>query len=265
MTGRVAPWPRPHFRAGGGAASVEMLLLAKHELEPTGTPAQYWDWSPYDLRPAGLTSGFVTRDDAPALFTWLMTDGGARPDSPSLCPVEERATRSTWVASATHLFRVAADVPDPADLGYLQAAWAMVRWNLDAGAYAVFDAKALRWHSREDVARLYGPRPFSLRSEIQLEEHGRALNTRGMIKFGRPDLVCLMTDWTPSELDWGRYFFESLATEMAQGRRLAPGEEGRVEGIRFQLRAYEPNQNAPDLGLDDPAMLVEVSWPRDAS
>jgi hypothetical protein len=125
---------------------VEFICIADKLLEPEGDPGKYWDWSPFADRPEGLVEGFLTREDAPDWFEWLAT-GSVRPDGPS-CEEGQRAERAKWLPASTHIFRVAVDVSDPHDLGYLQAAWATVRWYVEAGAYAVFDEKAVLWHSR---------------------------------------------------------------------------------------------------------------------
>ena len=126
-------------------------------------------------------------------------------------------------------------VRDPADLRHLQAAWELARLVMsEHEGLAVFDAEALRWHAPRDLP---GPEaPLELGRELKLEPwaHGapallgeRApdlLRTRGLAKFGRPDLVLLDPLGTVGDLGRARSLLLSAAGALARGRRLEPGQ-----------------------------------------
>lgn len=267
MRDRIEPWPRPHFKPSGALASVEFFCLAEHELQGEGGPGNYRDWCPREERPEWLSAGtgFLRRATSPAWFDWV-TSGPVRPDGP-LCHPHERMDIAKRLPEATHLYKVGFDLPDPIDLGDLQTAWAGVRWYLDAGAWAVLDARALVWRMRDEVLEWQGAQRFSLRREVRImieklasPENSHVIATRGMVKFARPDLVYVMGDVTAAQLEMGKYFVEGVATELALGRLIATGEEGFYEGIRFRLETYKPNENAPDMQLDaDAALLVRMT------
>lgn len=102
--------------------------------------------------------------------------------------------------AADHAHVIVAAPEAPADLGYLQAAWAMARYLGARGATVVLDVHAAAFRS---VATLPPPdAPLDPRFELRLvyetdstrPDHAHALHTRGMRKFGAPDLVALCSD-----------------------------------------------------------------------
>jgi hypothetical protein len=99
--------------------------------------------------------------------------------------------------------------------------------------------------------------------KLRTPENCHVISTRGMAKFGRSELVYVMRDLTPAQIEWGKYFFEGITSEMALGRRFEANEQGYFEGRRFHLGAYEPSVNAPDLEIEGDAVLVHTSWDRD--
>ena len=105
-----------------------------------------------------------------------------------------------WIAAldaATVVWSITADVEGPADLGYLQAAWGYARHLVAIGGSVVFDAHALAFTYGDDLATAGAPfdseREVRVVYETSADRPGatHALHTRGMKKFGAPDLVTL--------------------------------------------------------------------------
>jgi hypothetical protein len=99
-----------------------------------------------------------------------------------------------------------AELADPGDLSCLQTAWACVGWLMARGGTLVEDLLGSRWLPGE---ALQAPPTVALdvRREVRLVfdedqtltdpatgRKGRLLNTRGMRKFARPDLVAVVTE-----------------------------------------------------------------------
>jgi hypothetical protein len=86
---------------------------------------------------------------------------------------------------------------EPADLGYLQAVWALVRWFFARGAVAALDAYAIRY--TEPSGMPGAQEPFNIRQHVKIvfetdATHpggGHVIHTRGMRNFGRPDVVAV--------------------------------------------------------------------------
>lgn len=99
-----------------------------------------------------------------------------------------------------HLHLVSAAPRGVTDLTYLQAAWATVRWLGARGGTLVLDAMAMTF---VPLAHVQGAgEPLDVRREVRVvyetnsmrPDRAHALHTRGMKKFGAPDIVALCTD-----------------------------------------------------------------------
>ena len=106
----------------------------------------------------------------------------------------------SWIAAldaATVVHSIVLDIDGPADLSYLQAAWGYARYLIAMGGSVVLDAHAIAYHYGDDLpppdARFDSEREVRVVYETSAErpDAPHALHTRGMRKFGAPDLVTL--------------------------------------------------------------------------
>lgn len=103
----------------------------------------------------------------------------------------------TALDGATALHLIIAAPSAPADLGYLQAAWGVARWMAARGAGVILDVHAHRFQGGAALAP--ADAPFDPAREVRLifetestrTDRAHALHTRGLRKFGAPDLVAL--------------------------------------------------------------------------
>jgi hypothetical protein len=86
-------------------------------------------------------------------------------------------------------------VPDPDTLDYFRDAVGLVMALLDAGGIAVFDPQMFKWWSADDWRRnAFDPMGSVPRHHVVIlvsdedDGEGRWYHTRGMRKFGRPDV-----------------------------------------------------------------------------
>jgi len=101
-------------------------------------------------------------------------------------------------ADQIHLISIAPAAPR--DLGYLQAAWALARAVVARGATTVLDVHAMTYRPAQAVPA--ADAGFDARREVRIifetssqrPDGAHALHTRGMRKFGAPDLVALCSD-----------------------------------------------------------------------
>ncbi len=111
---------------------------------------------------------------------------------------------------------ITSEPPDAIDLGYLEAAWALVR-ELDP--IVVLDAIAMRYLPA-------APTELDIANEFRLvfetdavgSDRAHALHTRGMQKFGAPDLIALCTD---ADAPLVGQAMRELAEHVARGTDLA--------------------------------------------
>jgi hypothetical protein len=86
---------------------------------------------------------------------------------------------------------------------------------------------------------------------------GHPVHTRGMVKFGRPDLIA----GVPADRieDTGR-ILNHLARMLAEGHVLEPGQQLRFDGRRtLAVTPYAPDATTPEVNLNnDGLLLVDV-------
>jgi hypothetical protein len=166
--------------------------------------------------------------------------------------------------TAGYCHAVRADVPDPPDLGHLQAAWAATRWLVERGCFAVLDAHAGRWRDGPALSALAPDRPFDLGDEITIvfetdetPGFGHAMHTRGMAKFARPDLMAAAD---PGNADRLAQVIHQLASALADGDTVAPGQGVDVDGRdSYRLVSYQPGVNAPEVHLNNEGYLLTLN------
>lgn len=126
--------------------------------------------------------------------------------------------------AADHVHVVACEPQDATDLSYLQGAWSLVRYLVDAGATVVLDAIAMAYIPAAGVPPADGPLDVSREIRVIFEtdstrsDRAHALHTRGMRKFGAPDLVALCTD---GDAELVGTAIRELADQVARGTDLA--------------------------------------------
>jgi hypothetical protein len=112
----------------------------------------------------------------------------------------------------------------PADLTYLQAAWAIARFVASRGPATVLDAHAMMFHAGDKLqpagAPLEVPREVRVvyETDPSRADGAHALHTRGLKKFGAPDLVALCTD---ADARLVGHAMAELADTVARGTDLA--------------------------------------------
>jgi hypothetical protein len=102
--------------------------------------------------------------------------------------------------AADQLHVITTNVTDPADLGYLHAAWALARYLVARGATTVLDVHAMTFTAGSALPPPDAPVDVAREVRVIYEtdstrpDQAHAIHTRGMKKFGAPDLVALCSD-----------------------------------------------------------------------
>jgi hypothetical protein len=177
-------WPRPYFEPGGGepflfyvvfGASTQGLKLSRSRYRCEGIPAglaiQAYD---QQAHPDVL-------DDFRSGYLWQELQ-----DSQSALAAQVAAQRRCVVVRGA--------LADASTLDYFRDAIGLVTCLLDNEGVAVYDPLALRWWSaREWMQDVFDPAAASPRQHVVIltsaEPGGTTwFHTRGLRKFGRPDL-----------------------------------------------------------------------------
>jgi hypothetical protein len=135
-------------------------------------------------------------------------------------------------------------VPDPADLNYLRDAVGLVTCLLDNGGIVLLDLLTFRWWEPVEWRRRFfepnGPVPTHhadiLLSEEEGDDRGVWVHTRGMLKFGRPDLS--MRHVMPEELDAVTELFNRFIALQASGHVIPEGQAIRMAGLPQGLTCH---------------------------
>jgi hypothetical protein len=203
MAVAIEDWSRPAFVAGGGEALLFYLAfgaLTAVRLPPT---------------PSGLSLTVHPQGEARLWVETLV------------------ATRDVArvVRSAPDFAVLRGHRPDPPDLGHLRDAESVLAVLLEAGAGAVLDVEAQRWWTpttfRTDV--LGSVRP-ALRAHVSVRSRNGLVETRGLRKFGRPDLrlrhVPPPAEASAHGLCW------AVVERLARGELPHPGDS--LAGLRLE-------------------------------
>jgi hypothetical protein len=112
----------------------------------------------------------------------------------------------------------------PQDLAYLQAAWAIARFVASRGASVVLDAHAMTFDAGDKLQAAGAPMQVQREVRVVFEtdahraDGAHALHTRGLKKFGAPDLIALCTD---ADARLVGHAMAELADSVARGTDLA--------------------------------------------
>jgi hypothetical protein len=250
MSVAITPWPRPLFQPGGKPGVFHLFCFSPGALEAPAPLAAARFGLP---SPEAAACCEVRQLPRAADAGWF--DGFRRGALRELA----RAALPDLAAldAATAVTVIITSRPDAADLAHLQAAWALAQWSVARGATVVFDAQASRFWPAAEVADWPATRPFALSSDVNVivEAEGTsalasAVHTRGLAKFGRPDLVTL--DVPASRWDAVAGLLRTLAGRLVLGAVLRPGDALAIEGGTAHFAAYAPDR----LNLGNDALLV---------
>jgi hypothetical protein len=257
VTVPVAAWQRPAFRATGRRAMVMLLAFADDNASGAAPELRLAGSVPKTAPTDALEIRLLRYADSSG---WI--DGWRTGAFRNIASQQMGDLASLDAASCCYSIRI--EVDDPTDLAYLQLAWAVAASLARAGSCAVLDVYAATWRSGAAVASLSPDRPFTVQREVSViheteptAQFGYPVHTRGMIKFGRPDLIAGVSADRIEET--GR-ILNHLARMLAEGDMLVPGQRLRFDGRRTVLvTPYTPDATTPEVNLaNDGLLLVDV-------
>jgi hypothetical protein len=181
VTEPLVSWPRRHHQPGGGDADLFYKIHGTFRAAPEISRAKY--------RCAGVPDGCdLQLHTARELLELGLDDGwignAFRDEQPAL---------AAEVAGTPQCLLLRGTVADPETLDYFRDAVGLVMALLDAGGVAVFDPHMFKWWSADEWrTRAFEPAGAVPRHHVVIlvsnEPQGRWYHTRGLRKFGRPDL-----------------------------------------------------------------------------
>jgi len=202
-------WSRPAFEPGGGDATL--FYLAFGALGPVRLPPT----------PAGLSLTVHPQGEAVWVEPLVAASADAMDGQPQLAAL---------VRGASDFAVLRGRRTDPPDLAHLRDAEAVLAALLDAGAAAVLDVEARR---------------PAVRAHVSVRARQGRVETRGLRKFGRPDLRFHRVP--PDEEPEALRLCWSLVERLARGVR--PGPDFSAGRLRLH----------PSAEAGHPAL--EAEWP----
>jgi hypothetical protein len=184
MPKELESWPRPRFTPGGGDALLFYIVFGSFDLTKPLSKSKY--------RASGMPEWLelvrCDRAKQPEVFTQYQ--GGKvweafKRDSPVMTKEAEQTPQCVILR---------AQVPDPPSLDYFRDVIGIVTWLLDAGGVSLSDPQMLwLWSADEWREEAFDPGELNAdrHTTIMLSDEADGTNwyhTRGMRKFGRPDL-----------------------------------------------------------------------------
>jgi hypothetical protein len=249
MNNGLTSWERPRFQPGGSNAMVFYVIYGSFPTNVQLSASAY--------RSAGLPSGVqlrkVTRDQRPVL---PFTDGAfaktAGRDNP---------TAFARIEESPECVIIQGELADPADLNYLRDSIGITTWFLDHGGVAVMDPQQLKLYDvaswRQDIFDPVPPKPSRHVVILVSEEPGgtKWLHTRGLRKFGRPDLS--FHNVPPAQEQAVTELFNRFINLQAEGGRIPDGQEIRMASLPPGLICHQEG-TFDDLDFNN--VHVEVRW-----
>lgn len=255
MPSPLEDWLRPHFRGGGGDAFLFYVVYGATPRNFSVSRSKYRSDSipdGIDLMTYGPSSRPEVVDSFRSGYPWDELE-------------RNNATLAASVAAQSECLIIRGTISDPVDLNYLRNVVGFVAWLLDSGGVAVYDPQVLKWWAPlEWMAAVFQPASASPRQHVVIlvseDQNGTEwFHTRGMRKFGRPDLSVhqVPANLREAVIDLFNRFIEYQAL----GGIIEEGEQVR-------MRALPPGMTCTHRGsADDPDFNnshIEILWASDA-
>jgi hypothetical protein len=181
----LTSWPRPHYQSGGGDPFLFYVVFGNFQMTEPLSRSRYRSLGV----PEGLSLQSYSRDrhadtfgDFCAGYLWERLEA----DDPEL---------AGDVRSCPQLMVLRGTIADPPTLDYLRDAIGLLTYLVDHGGVCIYDPQMFEWWApqrwREVVFEANWAEPLRHVVILHSEEEtgsGRWVHTRGLRKFGRPDL-----------------------------------------------------------------------------
>lgn len=174
---------------------------------------------------------------------------------------QEDAALAERVAQQTECIVIRGTIPDPQDLNYFRDTIGLITYLLDSGGVAVYDPQMLKWWSADEWRKCaFMPASPTPRNHVVIlvsEDANETewLHTRGMRKFGRPDLSVPQVSAThkPGIID----LCQRLIEMQAFGATVREGQNIRMPSLPPGGRCHHAGH------LDDPDfnnVHIRITW-----
>ena len=256
MSGKLTDWARPHYSAPGGRPFVFYIVYGVFGTLPRIDVQQYRTLGVYPglrLDQFNRNGGYFPPFEEGYLWDTLLMEN----------PLLARS-----VSSSNQCLILRGEIDDQGDLNYLRDSIGLLTYLLDHGGICIYDPQMIGWWEpaawRQNIFEPASPVPrhhvvILTSEENERESHAEDLlwfHTRGMRKFGRPDLSLhkVPTRHHEAVID----MFERFIELQAFGGLISEGQEIHMKSLPSGMTCHHQGE------LDDPEfnnVHVEVTTP----
>lgn len=253
MTATPQAWPRPYWQPSDETVVLYFYVFGRFAPELAIPAARYGS----DGLPAGIE---LQRFEHNALRTW---DGYPLKGALGDLLKEDAPAAFDLARAAPDVLVVRGELPDPDKLDYLRDTLGVLAALLDIGGTAILDPQILTlfdaaaWRRHYLIAGGAPPRHHALILRNADDEADRShVHTRGLRKFGRPDIS--LRHVPDDQAEQAGMLCERLLELQALGAHFVEGQPLEVDGLPGELIAH------PGGSPDDPRFNnthVAFDWP----
>jgi hypothetical protein len=244
----LADWPRPYYQRGGDDAMLYYVVFGDADGTRILSRSKY--------RSDGVPRGIDVTRHGPEMVAFFREG----PLWKRL--VEDDSALAAAIASQSVATVVRGQVTDPTTLNYLRDVIGVLAFCLDAGGVAICDAQTLMWWAPADWRSTFfedrSPSPHRHVVILITEEADGSewVHTRGMRKFGRPDLSIhsVPSRHKVAVIDLVNRFIGLLAF----GGVISDGQDVRTKTLPSGMKCFiRGNIDDPDFNNSH----IEIEWP----
>jgi len=252
MSESIPSWPREYFSQPGGEPFLFYVVYGQFDQEFRISDQKY--------RCTGVPDGLEIMQYGPRKRPEVVStfrDGYLWDELK-----HENAGLASAIEQQTHCTILRGNFADIDTLDDFRNTIGLITYLLDSGGLAVYDPQMFAWWSpaewHDDVFAPGQPVPRThVKILFSADEDGEWFHTRGMRKFGRPDLSipAVPARYRDAVMDLCNRFIEFQAF----GGVIAEGEEIRLKSLPSGMRCTHKGS------LDDPDfnnVHVEIVWPK---
>lgn len=253
MSATPEAWPRPYWQPSDETVVLYFYVFGRFAPELAIPAARYAS--------RGLPEGVqLERFEHNALRSW---EGYPLKGALGELMKEDTPAAFEQARAAPEVLVVRGQLPDPDSLDYLRDTLGVLAGLLDIGGSVVLDPQILTLFDAAAWRRHYlipggaPPRHHALILRNAGEQPGRShVHTRGLRKFGRPDLS--LRHVPDAQAEQAGMLCERLLELQALGAHFVEGQPLEVDGLPGELVAH------PGGSMDDPRFNnthVAFDWP----
>ncbi len=228
----IPAWQRPHWQPSSEQALLQFYVFGK--FEPGRAPS-------IDYGSEGLPTGMeLTSHHHNALRQW---EGYPLKGGMGRMFKDDAPEAYKHAMDAPEVLVVRGHLPDSADTGYLRDTLGVLAALLDVGGTAILDPQVLSLYDADGWRRQFLVRDGApIRNHLLIlrdaeEQPGRYwIHTRGMRKFGRPDIS--IRNVPERDSDRAGLLCERLVELEALGAHFSEGQTLDTEGMHGTLVAH---------------------------